>query len=108
MRCAAIPITKGWLDDDRVWRLEIYRRGAEYALRHSRMFLAGIQARSEVDPRSKYSGVTTLDRSAMSIRKFTSHGKFVALVVIHSSANADSEVCDEALRLSETFGAYGR
>ena len=91
-----------------MWRFEIYRRGAEYALRHSRMFLAGIQARSELDPRLKHSGVTTLDRSAVSIRKFASRGKFVALVVMHPSANVNSEVCDEALRLSETFGAYGR
>ena len=39
----------------------IHRIGAEHAeLRHSRTLLAGIQARPELDPRLKHSGMTPL------------------------------------------------
>src|SRR5215467_7164660 len=41
------------------WRNRHDRRGSEYALRHSRMFLAGIQARPKVDPQLKRSEVIT-------------------------------------------------
>jgi hypothetical protein len=44
----------------------IQRRGAEYVgFRHSRMLLAGIQARPELDPRRKHSGMTPLGLAAL-------------------------------------------
>jgi len=43
-----------------------HRGGAEHTkVRHSRMLLAGIQARPELDPRLRHSGVTLLGLAAL-------------------------------------------